>query len=215
MTERYHKTDPMSDLISDDYRMLQLISRFGITLGFGDKSVADTCRASGVDTATFLSVVNYIKDGAHSHVEERADEVSLPALMRYLKNSHGYFVDYRLPYIRRQLIEAVDYSAGGRIAFLILDAPAHQDHQGVVESLQASIESYAKYGIKIIPVFCSSPTKECEFMCRFFSTLTGGTYVFLTDDSGVGGDHIEASVGQYQVEALNDLLVRLIAKYIS
>ena len=105
-------------------------------------------------------------------------------------------------------------SARSRIAFLILDAPAHQDHQGVVESLQASIESYAKYGIKIIPVFCSSPTKECEFMCRFFSTLTGGTYVFLTDDSGVGGDHIEASVGQYQVEALNDLLVRLIAKYI-
>ena len=120
MTERYHKTDPMSDLISDDYRMLQLISRFGITLGFGDKSVADTCRASGVDTATFLSVVNYIKDGAHSHVEERADEVSLPALMRCLTHSHGDFVDYRLPYIRRQLIEAVDYSAGGRIAFLIL-----------------------------------------------------------------------------------------------
>ena len=116
MTERYHKTDPMSDLISDDYRMLQLISRFGITLGFGDKSVADTCRASGVDTATFLSVVNYIKDGAHSHVEERADEVSLPALMRYLKNSHGYFVDYRLPYIRRQLIEAV----AERIASMVL-----------------------------------------------------------------------------------------------
>ncbi|MBR3386770.1 MAG: VWA domain-containing protein [Bacteroidales bacterium] len=105
-------------------------------------------------------------------------------------------------------------SARSRIAFLILDAPAHQDRQGVVESLQASIESYAKYGIKIIPVFCSSPTKECEFMCRYFATLTGGTYVFLTDDSGVGGDHIEASVGQYQVEALNDLLVRLIAKYI-
>ena len=105
-------------------------------------------------------------------------------------------------------------SARARIAFLILDAPAHQDHQGVIESLQRSIESYAKYGIKIIPVFCSSPTKECEFMCRYFSTLTGGTYVFLTDDSGVGGDHIEASVGNFQVEALNDLLVRLIAKYI-
>ena len=105
-------------------------------------------------------------------------------------------------------------SARARIAFLILDAPAHQDHQGVVESLQASIRRYAEYGIKIIPVFCSSPSKECEFMCRFFAICTGGTYVFLTDDSGVGGDHIEASVGQFQVEPLNDLLVRLIAKYI-
>ena len=100
-------------------------------------------------------------------------------------------------------------SARARIAFL-----AHQDHQGVVESLQASIREYAKQGVKLIPVFCSSPSKECEFMCRFFAVLTGGTYVFLTDDSGVGGDHIEASVGDFQVEPLNDLLVRLIAKYV-
>ena len=105
-------------------------------------------------------------------------------------------------------------SARARIAFLVLDAPAHQDHQGVIESLQASVREYAKQGIKLIPVFCSSPSKDCEFMCRFFSVLTGGTYVFLTDDSGVGNDHVEASVGDFQVEALNDLLVRLIAKYI-
>ena len=105
-------------------------------------------------------------------------------------------------------------SARARIAFLVLDAPAHQDHQGVVESLQASVREYARQGIKLIPVFCSSPSKECEFMCRFFAVLTGGTYVFLTDDSGVGGDHIEPSVGDFQVEPLNDLLVRLIAKYI-
>ena len=105
-------------------------------------------------------------------------------------------------------------SARARIAFLVLDAPAHQDHQGVVESLQASMRQYAQYGIKLIPVFCSSPSKDCEFMCRFFAVLTGGTYVFLTDDSGVGGDHIEPSVGDFQVEPLNDLLVRLIAKYI-
>ncbi len=105
-------------------------------------------------------------------------------------------------------------NARSRVAFLILDAPAHRDHQGVIESLQASIRRYAESGIKIIPVFCSSPSKECEFMCRYFDILTGGTYVFLTDDSGVGNEHIEPSVGEFQVESLNDLLVRLIAKYI-
>ena len=120
MTEKYHKNDPMSDVISDDYRMLQLLSRFGITLGFGDQSVADTCRSAGVDVGTFLAVVNYVKDPTHARVNELADEVRLPALMQYLKNSHQYFVDYRLPYIRRQLIEAIDVSAGNRIAFLIL-----------------------------------------------------------------------------------------------
>ena len=50
---------------------------------------------------------------------------------------------------------------------------------------------------------------------RFFSVSTNGTYVFITNDSGIGNDHIEASVGEYEVENLNDLLVRLINKYSS
>ena len=50
-------------------------------------------------------------------------------------------------------------------------------------------------------------------MLRFFASVTGGTYVFLTDDSGVGGSHLKASVGEYKVELLNNLLIRLISYY--
>ena len=106
-------------------------------------------------------------------------------------------------------------NAYSKLAFIILDAPAHKDHQGVIESLQRSMSKYSEEGIKIIPVFCSSHSKDCEFMCRQFAVLTGGTYVFLTDDSGVGNEHVVASVGQYQVEKLNELIIRLIDKYIS
>jgi len=106
-------------------------------------------------------------------------------------------------------------NAYAKIAFMILDAPAHVDEQGVVQSLQKSIEQFSAQGIKIIPVFCSSYSKDCEFMCRQFAILTGGTYVFLTDDSGVGESHVEASVGDYEVEKLNELIIRLIDKYIS
>ena len=105
-------------------------------------------------------------------------------------------------------------SAYAKLAFLVLDAPAHKDQSGVIESLQVSIESFARKGIKIIPVFCSSNEKECEFMCRQFAILTGGTYVVLTGDSGVGGDHVTASVGDYQVEHLNTLILRLINRYL-
>lgn len=107
-----------------------------------------------------------------------------------------------------------DSSARAHIVFMLLDAPAHQDHTGVVDSLHDSIEKFAERGIKIIPVAASGVDKDTEFMCRFFAVATGGTYVFLTNDSQVGGDHIAASVGQYQVEKLNDLIVRLITKYI-
>ena len=62
MIGKYHGTDLMIDVIGDDYRMLQVISRFGITLGFGDQTVAETCKSAGVDLETFLTIVNYLKD---------------------------------------------------------------------------------------------------------------------------------------------------------
>lgn len=105
-------------------------------------------------------------------------------------------------------------SARARIAFMLLDAPPHQDRTGVIGSLQRSIEAYAAQGIKLIPVASSGVDKNTEFVLRFFATATGGTYVFITNDSGIGNKHIAASVGQYEVEFLNDLLVRLITKYI-
>jgi len=108
----------MSDVISDDYRMLQIINRFGITLGFGDKTVAETCMAAGADTGTFLTVVNFLKDTNHAHITEMVEHIDMPSLLLYLKNSHTYFTNYRLPAIRRKLIGAVD--TRNQIAMLIL-----------------------------------------------------------------------------------------------
>lgn len=101
-----------------------------------------------------------------------------------------------------------------RVAFLLLDAPAHH-REAVIASLQKSIETYAKLGIRIVPIAASGADKDTEFMLRFFDILTGGTYTFLTNDSGVGGDHIKPTVGDYTVEQLNDLIVRLITAYLS
>ena len=106
-----------------------------------------------------------------------------------------------------------DESARARVAFLILDAPAHHEDD-VIESLQKSITLFALNGIKLIPVAASGVDKDTEFMLRFFDLATGGTYVFLTDDSGIGNSHIKATVGNHKVERLANLMVRLIKKYV-
>lgn len=119
MVEKYHAGDPLSDLISDDYRMLQILSRFNLALGFGDRSVEDACRSCGVDTATFLAVVNFVKSGGKAHLSDMVADVSVGDMKEYLRRSHTYFVNFRLPAIRRKLIEAIDCSTN-QIAFLIL-----------------------------------------------------------------------------------------------
>ena len=99
-----------------------------------------------------------------------------------------------------------------RIAFLILDAPPHDD-LSVISSISLQIRKAAEKGIKLIPITASGIDKNTELLMRQMAILTNGTYVFITNDSGIGNDHLEASVGDYEVEFLNDLMVRLIGEY--
>lgn len=103
-------------------------------------------------------------------------------------------------------------NARTRIMFLLLDAPPHHQ-KDVLASLHQSTQKAMEKGIKIIPVVASGIDKETEFLMRFLALATNGTYVFITDHSGIGNSHLEASVGEYQVEYLNALMVRLINKY--
>ncbi len=103
---KYKETDLMSDLICDNHSMLLVMSRFGISLGFGDQTIASVCNKNNVHTETFLAVVNLLIN------EEREDTgnyetLSAESLVNYLKNSHSYFLDFRLPAIRSKLIEAL------------------------------------------------------------------------------------------------------------
>ena len=116
---KYCATDKMSDLICDNYSLLMVMSRFGLSLGFGDKNVKDVCDSQGVDYRTFLAVANFISEEQYSYSETENDW-SIPALMDYLKRAHTYFLDFNLPAIRRKLIEAIDCSDTDDVAYLIL-----------------------------------------------------------------------------------------------
>lgn len=112
-------TDNMSDLICDNYSLLQVMSRFNLPLGFGDYSVEEVCKSNQVDAKTFLSVVNFINKG-YSRSSFNLEDISIISLMNYLKKAHHYFLDFQLPNIRRKLLEAIDCSMDNDVTFLIL-----------------------------------------------------------------------------------------------
>ena len=58
----YKPTARMRDLVNDNGALLLVMARFGISLGFGDKSVREVCRIHHVDENTFLEVVNFVSD---------------------------------------------------------------------------------------------------------------------------------------------------------
>jgi Mg-chelatase subunit ChlD len=102
--------------------------------------------------------------------------------------------------------------AHARIMFLILDAPPHED-EAIKQKVRDAIKSIAGKGIMIIPISASGVDKSTEFLLRFMALATNGTYTFLTDDSGIGDSHLVPTIGDYTVEYLNNLMVRLITKY--
>jgi regulator of cell morphogenesis and NO signaling len=118
MNTKYKPADKMIDLISEDYHLLQVISRFGLSLGFGDQTVEEVCTANHVDCPTFLTVINFITEG-YSRMYDGEDALSIPTLLDYLRQSHLYFLDFYLPGIRKKLVSAIEQSTDD-VSFLII-----------------------------------------------------------------------------------------------
>ena len=110
-------------------------------------------------------------------------------------------------------LDSLHWDAGARakILFLILDAPPHDEAKDRVKAL---VIRAAALGIRIVPIVCSGIDKPTEYLMRSIALATNGSYVFLTDDSGVGDKHIKPTTDNFKVELLNDLLQRVVSEMI-
>ena len=99
----YKSTDKICDLMSHEEDAIQIISRFGLEMGVGEQTIEQVCASHDVHTPTFLAIVNY----KVFHQRVLPDDIDIPTLQRYLHNAHTYFLDFRLPLLRRSLIEAI------------------------------------------------------------------------------------------------------------
>ncbi len=99
-----------------------------------------------------------------------------------------------------------------KIIFHVLDAPAHEGSQ-YAEKLVNATKTAAEKGIRLCPIICSGAAEATEYTMREAAIYTGGTFVFVTDDSGIGGAHHDPGLPNVTVELLNSLMVRLVNGY--
>ena len=120
----YEPSDKMITLIKDNCSVLQALGSFGINLGFGDKTVSETCQMNGVDTYTFLAVVNYTINGVGEFSDD--ERISVDTLLHYLKASHTYYLDFQLPFIRRELQESTSDDPLGKLIMKLYEEYAQE-----------------------------------------------------------------------------------------
>lgn len=99
-----------------------------------------------------------------------------------------------------------------KIIFHVLDAPAHTGSQNK-QTFHDAVLTAADKGIRICPVICSGSGRLTEYIMREAAIYTGGTFIFVTDDSGIGGEHHDPELPNVTVELLNSMLVRLTMGY--
>lgn len=165
----YRPNDKMASLVADHYRLIQVMSRFGIRVGFGESTVKEACEANGVDCGTFLAVVNFIMDG-HILSADPA-HLSLQSLLGYLKSSHTYFLEYCFPAIRRKLLDGIEIHTND-VSFLILK---------FYDEYVAEVRTHMEYEDRTIFAYISS---------RLEGALTDGNVTTYSEHHEQVGDKL-------------------------
>lgn len=95
-----------------------------------------------------------------------------------------------------------------KAVLLVADASPHREALGAT---LGAVEHLRGQDVRIVPVAASGVEDSAQYIMRAMAVLTGGRYIFLTDDSGVGNAHAEPDVACYLVTRLDQLIARVLA----
>ena len=94
-----------------------------------------------------------------------------------------------------------------RVMFWVADAP---QHSGEEQAVNTAVSAAVQKGIHVYPVAASGVSADAELAMRGTAQMTGGRYLFLTDDSGIGNAHAEPHIPCYVVTKLQGAMVRMV-----
>ena len=220
-----------SEIITDGYNnhkdLIELAVVIDTTGSMGDEitflqkeliNVINTVKNDNPNTEIKVSVIAY-KDQGDAQEEYlvkkfdfSADLVKVNNFLSTLYASGGGDFEEAVEVALKETTE-LSWSSDDstKLCLFVADAPSHDED---IASWAKSTKTLASKGVRIIDVASSGIDTKTEYLFRSQTILTGGTYGYLTDDSGVGGSHLIASTEEKKtVEYLNDMLVRLINGY--
>jgi regulator of cell morphogenesis and NO signaling len=108
----YRETNRMSDLLTQDRRAMQIVNRFGIPMGVGDKTIAAICAEHGLDRDFFATIINtYLNE---DYFPDRIlASMDAQLIISYLQRTNAYYEQFQLPNIERHFQLLLARSAGG------------------------------------------------------------------------------------------------------
>lgn len=195
-------------------------------------------------TGSMGDELEFLKVELQDVIERSAEEIGAPirtSVNFYRDNGDEYIVkyyDFRESAKEVAELVAEQYASGGgdepeavhtalsnavrehrwnedavKLLFMILDAPPHEESE-VAKELVEVIEQAAEMGIRVIPIAASGAGENTQQLLRTYAVMTGGTFLFLDNNSGYGGHHeVTIPDNAYESELLNEMMIRVIGEY--
>lgn len=206
--------------VADVFFIFDATGSMGDELRYLQAEMQDVIRRSqsaveGLQIRTGALVYRDHSDAYLTRISRLSDDIE--ETQRFITEQHamgGGDYEEAIPEALMAACNAAGWSeeARARIAFLVLDAPCHQD-SATLRLLHEQTLNAAAQGIRLVPVVCSGLQESGELLMRSLALATNGTSFFLTDDSGIGGSHLKPTTDSLKVEHLNDMLVRTIISF--
>lgn len=204
---------------STDYKKMEIMFIVDTTGSMGDEMLFLQSEFTGIakeiGTQDTTYSVNFYRDTGDEYVTKCFDFTDNIAELQTILNSQSAEGGGDEPEAVAQILDETIVQKQWsddtvKLAFLIFDAPPHDDTK---DTLENAMKIASEKGIRLIPVVSSNTNRDTEIFARTLSIATNGTYVFLTSDSGIGGEHLEPIIGDYKVEKLYDIIIRIINDY--
>ena len=106
------ETTKLADVIHHNYLILPILNRFDIHLGFGNKTVKEICEDHNVHQQFFLEIVNSFLDKEY-FPESELKSFPLKYIIDYIKQSHVFYVDFKVPQIEGMISELLQKASAG------------------------------------------------------------------------------------------------------
>ena len=92
----------MADVVHSNYLLLPVINRFGILLGFGEKTVKAVCEKRRIDVEFFLAIANTFSNEDY-FPEKKLQSFNVLMIVSYLQKTHAYYRETQIPLVEKLL----------------------------------------------------------------------------------------------------------------
>ena len=200
--EKFTRSSKMSELVLTNYHLLPVLNRFGVKLGFKDKTVEQICTELQIDTFFFLGIVNTFHNKNY-FPEDEIQRFSPDQVIDYLKKTHQYYRDYVLPKLEYYLEQIIQSSTAENQELKMIDTFYRKYKRELILHMQEEEDNTFPYVLNLVK---NHSLKE-NYSIRSFEKEHSNVDIKLNDLKNLIIKYVKP---EYDANMCNEFLISLL-----